>query len=58
MSKNIKLRLHLSNDHEVDWVVPAPYDITFQDVLDIIEQVRTSRHARLADHDASLVTGE
>lgn len=35
---DIKLRLHLNNEHEVDWIVPPPYDITFQDVLDIIEQ--------------------
>lgn len=35
----MKLRLHLSEDHQVDWIIPQKYDIKFQDVLDVIEQV-------------------
>jgi len=56
----MKLRLHLSEDHQVDWIIPQKYDIKFQDVLDVIEQASDYKLQVLAfeyrDEDGDLVT--
>jgi len=56
----MKLRLHLSEDHQVDWIIPQKYDVKFQDVLDVIEQASDYKLQVLAfeyrDEDGDLVT--
>ena len=36
---NLVIRICFSNDQQVDWNVPVPESITFQDVIDVISQV-------------------
>ena len=38
-SHNLVIRIDFSNEQQVDWGVPVPENITFQDVIDVISQV-------------------
>jgi len=38
-SHNLVIRIDFNNEQKVDWNVPVPENITFQDVIDVISQV-------------------
>ena len=37
--QKLVIRIYFSQDHQVDWHVPVPDKVAFQDVIDVISQV-------------------